>query len=542
LKSLNAAVKIATLKQPQHAPQQQQKNTNNSICIAYHDQSIEVLGLGHARAKAIYENLSEESYAGFAHTLTKMCSDGRYAPSVVWESISDLNKLLLNYPCPSITEDCIHALQALSHLSNHNFFHNVKRIVMLWYKLGYPGVSEEAAELLAILQSPIPPRPAGSRILSDDPTEGWYSDQEYDDLVFSIWHDLESGITPLDKATLCLLSAQYGRRPIQFSHTKIGDLQEHGETQGVRGKRIEFPGAKEKGSGGFRRAAPDIHPVNDELWDLCQRTAQKTIDEFQALTGLTLTLEETHQLPLFSFGKLDSRIRRVNTYERNLEFIYSSRLLHCTRSGISGVISRKNYGTKVISERTSEILIENAYRNRYTRVLQLARSGVPRAQLQFWLGHKTDHTLDVYYKDYPEQARELRVMSTAMAPIVKAFTGPIRDKESDATRGHEKNSRVAFNGRSDSNLGNCGERAACAAGVPIACYRCPSFEPWLNGPHEQVLGMLEEKEKRQSHVPLFGSGQNVLVHVNYEREKDAVKEVIRLCKARRLILDDQNHG
>ncbi|WP_156334299.1 hypothetical protein [Pseudomonas thivervalensis] len=542
MKSPNAVIKTTTLEQPQHFSHQQRKNTNNSVFITYHDESIEIVGLGHAKAGAIYENLSLESYKGFADTLTRMCSDGRYAPAVIWASINDLNRLLLSYPCESIEEDCIHALQALSHLSPAGFFHNVKRILLLWHKLGYSGISGEAAELLSILQSPIPTRPAGSRIRSDDPTEGWYTEQEYDDLVYTLWHDLENGISLLDKSTLCLLSAQYGRRPIQFAHAKIGDLKEHGEAQGVSGKRFEFPGAKEKGAGGFRQSAPEIHPLNEELWTLCQKTAQKTIGDFQNLTGLTLTPEEIFQLPLFSFGWIEHRIERVRKYESKLEFIYSSRLLHCPVASISKLIARRDHGTKIVSERTGKILREGAYRNRYSRILQLARSGIPRAQLQFWIGHKTDKTLDVYYKDFAEQARELRVMGTAMAPIVRAFTGPIRDKESDATRGNDKASRVVLNGRSDSSLGNCGERDACAAGVPIGCYRCPNFEPWLHGPHEQVLEMLIEKEERQRQVPLFGSGHNILAHVDYEREKEAVKHVIAMCKARELILEDQDLG
>lgn len=130
-------------------------------------------------------------------------------------------------------------------------------------------------------------------------------------------------------------------------------------------------------------------------------------------------------------------------------------------------------------------------------------------------------------------------MRSSIAPIARAFTGPIRDNERDATRGHDPSSRVAYNGQSDSNVGSCGEKGYCSAGVPIACYRCPYFEPWIDGPHEQVLRLLEEKERRQHEIPTFGSGRQILGHVDYEREKEAVIQVIRLCDARRLVLEDQ---
>ncbi|TLP59008.1 MULTISPECIES: hypothetical protein [Pseudomonas] len=517
-------------------------NTNNTVFINYHDESIEVVGVGHAPAMAIYENLSAEAFSGFSQTLTKMCTRFKFSPSVIWASISDLNKLLTNFPCPRITEDFVHSFQSYAHYAHCNFFHSIKRILTQWHDLALPGVDPEAIELLRLLHPPAPPRPAGSKVQSDDPNEGWYTNEEHDLLIRTLWQDLEKGITPLDKSTLCLLSAQYGRRPVQFARLKIKDLQELGETQGVKGRRIAFPAAKERAVA-FRQGAPEVHPIADELWDLCQQVAKRTIAELTALTGIYFTKEQELELPLFSYGNLRRRVAMVKKYERTLDFIYASRLLHCLGSSTTQAIRREGFGTKITSERTGEILLENAYRNRYTRTWQLARAGVPMAQLQFWLGHKTSRALHVYYKDDAETARMLRPIAPYMNPIVRAFTGPIRDEVQDRTYGNEgKISRISLNGRESTNLGGCGERTFCAAGIPVACYHCPHFEPWLDGPHHQVLDMLIEKEKRHNLIPTVGSGRNVLMTIDYEREKEAVIEVIRRCEMRKLMLEDQKNG
>ncbi|MBX6868999.1 hypothetical protein M2I88_15255 [Pseudomonas aeruginosa] len=515
-------------------------NSNNSVRITYHDDSIEIVGYGYVPAINIYAHLSQKSLGSLTKTLTRMASHGRYSDGAIYTSLYALNKFLLTSPNQDFTEQSIHSLHAMSHHADCNFLFNIKRLLLYWYRCGYPGISDDAAELLKTLKSPIKPRAAGSRIRSDDPTEGWYTDKEYDELVAALWDDLERRVTPLDKSTLCLLSAQYGRRPIQFSHLKIGDLKEHGKTHAVAGKRIEFPGAKERGTGRFREAAIEVHPLSEELWDLCQIVARQTIQTIEELTGLSFTPEQAKQLPLFSMGEIDKRLKKVKSYDKDLHFIYSSRLLHVPNASISRILARSGIGTKVISERTGEVLIENAYRNRYTRTRQLARAGLSRTQLQFWLGHKTDKSLEAYYSDPAAQAAMLSTaMRSSIAPIARAFTGPIRDNERDATRGHDPSSRVAYNGQSDSNVGSCGEKGYCSAGVPIACYRCPYFEPWIDGPHEQVLRLLEEKERRQHEIPTFGSGRQILGHVDYEREKEAVIQVIRLCDARRLVLEDQ---
>lgn len=68
----------------------------------------------------------------------------------------------------------------------------------------------------------------------------------------------------------------------------------------------------------------------------------------------------------------------------------------------------------------------------------------------------------------------------------------------------------------------------CGALAPIACYTCKSFQPWLDGPHQEVMdGLLEERQRiRQL------TRDESMVAIN-DRTIVAVAEVIRRCEERR---------
>ncbi|HEY2606133.1 MAG TPA: site-specific integrase, partial [Paraburkholderia sp.] len=58
-------------------------------------------------------------------------------------------------------------------------------------------------------------------------------------------------------------------------------------------------------------------------------------------------------------------------------------------------------------------------------------------------------------------------------------------------------------------------------------YTCNSFEPWLDGPHEQVLEYLIVERER-----LIAAGDARIASIN-DRTILAVAEVIQLCEAAR---------
>ncbi len=79
-------------------------------------------------------------------------------------------------------------------------------------------------------------------------------------------------------------------------------------------------------------------------------------------------------------------------------------------------------------------------------------------------------------------------------------------------------SRVKIDGE---GVGNCGSYGFCGANVPIPCYTCTHFQPWLDGPHQIVLDELIAERERLIKV----TGDNQVAAVN-DRTIFAVAELI----------------
>ncbi|MFM5201282.1 MULTISPECIES: hypothetical protein [Aeromonas] len=429
-----------------------------------------------------------------------------------------------------------------SHKVGASFFGSIKQLFVKWNALDYP-ISEDVIDFLFLVKLPKPKRPSGSRVRSDDPAEGWYTDKEYDSLVQAIWRAYESGEDTLWRTCILLLSAQFGRRPIQFAHLKICDLKEHGISCGVFGRRIEFPGAKDADASEFRGSKIEVHPINNELWRLCQRQSKDTILRFEEALGHELTQDQQLNLPLFTHRSDNVLRKRIGEarflHEDDENEMLASHVFHVTGNQVSSVIQTGPFGETVISHRTNEPLVQNAYRFRYTRARQIARSGCARAALQHWLGHETDFALDAYYDDPAERARVLNdQIAPLLAPLAQAFQGNLRDSEAQADRGDDPTSRIELDGQEEMGVGTCGEHGFCSASVPIPCYRCTKFQPWVFGPHHEVLDRLLERQRLENEVPRPGLKRRLLVPLQLDKDIQAVREVIALCEARKIYLGE----
>lgn len=96
--------------------------------------------------------------------------------------------------------------------------------------------------------------------------------------------------------------------------------------------------------------------------------------------------------------------------------------------------------------------------------------------------------------------------------------------ESNAIRGDDLNSRIKANGE---GIGTCGSYGFCGANVPIPCYTCLHFQPWLDGPHEIVYKELIAERERLLEL----TGDKQIAAVN-DRSILAVADVIQRCAIR----------
>jgi len=142
------------------------------------------------------------------------------------------------------------------------------------------------------------------------------------------------------------------------------------------------------------------------------------------------------------------------------------------------------------------------------------------------LDHTDDQNARVYTENVPEHVTAIdEAVARQLAPIAQAFSGVLVDRESDALRGSDPTSRIRTDG--GAGVGTCGMYGFCGALAPIACYTCKSFQPWLDGPHQEVLdGLLAERDRIQEITR-----DESIAAIN-DRTVIAVAEVVRRCTER----------
>jgi len=97
--------------------------------------------------------------------------------------------------------------------------------------------------------------------------------------------------------------------------------------------------------------------------------------------------------------------------------------------------------------------------------------------------------------------------------------------EREAIRGDDHRSRVP-NDRQHA-VGTCGNYGFCASGYR-ACYTCFHFQPWVDGPHEEVLAdIYAEKERARA-----AGCSDVVVNAN-DQLILAVEHCVSMCKEAR---------
>jgi len=143
------------------------------------------------------------------------------------------------------------------------------------------------------------------------------------------------------------------------------------------------------------------------------------------------------------------------------------------------------------------------------------------------LDHTDDQNARVYTENVPEHVDAINeAMARQLAPLAQAFAGVLVRSERDALRGDDPTSRVRTD--SGSAAGTCGHYGFCGALAPIACYTCRHFQPWIDGPHENVLhGLLAERDRIRQLTQ-----DKVIAAIN-DRAIFAVTQVIQMCEARR---------
>jgi hypothetical protein len=283
---------------------------------------------------------------------------------------------------------------------------------------------------------------------------------------------------------------------------------------------IHIPRAKQRGE--VFRDSFKTFAMTLELWTVLSAQRKAVIASIERILGYQLQEADRALLPLFP--DLDE-IEGIQSVQE-LRSLLATDNLHVKSDLVTATLKLVVNAALIISERTGDLMELVATRFRYTKGTRAAREGFGKMVIAELLDHTDIQNVDVYTQNVPEHAQALsKAMALQLAPYAQAFQGVLVDRESDAKRGGDPTSRIKFKGQ---NTATCGQYGFCGANAPIPCYTCNHFQPWLEGPHEEILASLLAERENVEQI----TGDAAMAAVN-DRTIFAVVNVIQRCQVRR---------
>ena len=388
----------------------------------------------------------------------------------------------------------------------------LRGLLKLWHELGYHGVSDEVAELVDswTLKGPV----RGAAVKSMDPIEGPLTNVELQIFNEAVPQAYEHNQISLSTLAYALLLSHTGRRPIQLTLIRIGDIYSGAIPTGGGAYVIRIPRAKQRGvvTGSERKS----FAITANLHQVLQAQANDVIQRLSShINGLPKTL--IAQLPLFPSWYHVKKIHDIGTLTGRLQ----NDSLYATTDSMNLALNK----LQIVSPRTGERMKINARRFRYTQGTRAARAGFGVYVIAELLDHSTTQSAAVYTRDHPNFRFKVdAAVGRALAPIAQAFAGTLVDNESAAINGSDVTKRVR---NAETILGACGNHAFCGLN-PVVCYTCVNFQPFLNAPHKNVLdGLIADRQR------VLAITQDEDVANSNDSSILAVRRVMALCEQRR---------
>jgi len=394
----------------------------------------------------------------------------------------------------------------------------IRGFLIKWHELDYPGISNEVIELFGgwTLKGNI----KGDVIKRLDPLKGPLSDLELQAFNEGAVQAFEKGKITLTELALGLAISNTGRRPIQISHLRIKDILKGKNKKDELIYLLNVPRAKQRASS-FREQFKQF-AIQKELWAILTAQANYVLQSIRNSLGTKLQKEEELELPLFPDMKLIASL----TSAQHLKITLKNEELHIKAQVITETCRTIVDAAQVHSERTGDLLNISSNRFRYTTGTRAAREGFGEMVIAELLDHSDTQNAGVYIENIPEHVENLdKAVGHQLARYAQAFAGVLVDAEAHAKRGNDLSSRIKIDAE---GIGTCGSYGFCGANVPIPCYTCMHFQPWLDGPHEIVYEELINERQRLLNV----TGDKQIAAVN-DRSILAVADVIKRCQIRK---------
>jgi integrase len=410
----------------------------------------------------------------------------------------------------------------------HQYYLLYIRVVLnKWRSLGAVGVDVDAADMLCTWR--IKGNVKGDAVKRLDLEQGPLSNIELQGLLEKTVLAYETGILHITETSLLMLAAASARRPIQLSFLKVKDLYDRPGKDGTQHFIVNLPRAKQGVR--FRSRFREVE-ITRELWDVLMQQKDFVSSVFKQYLGGDLNKDDIRELPLFFNAQ--ALVQKLAREE--FDQLISGDFFHMRSARVTTLLKRAVEVADVYSERTGELLHINATRLRYTLGSRAAREGYGVLVIAELLDHSDTQNAHVYTLNVPEHAARIdAAVGHQLAPYAHAFAGVLVDNKKQARRGNLPGSDIRdFSGK---GTGTCGHGGACGANVPVPCYTCPHFQPWLEGPHELIYVHLIEERDEVARTTGDPSIAEVL-----DRTILAVAEVIQACVYRKKQISDADEA
>ena len=471
----------------------------------------------------LHDLLEPETLSGFLYTLSFYARNwsAAYTRCIFWCFL----EMIRATKATRIDDIMLIDYRSSLDVAHEHDLANVSVFLRQWHKLGYPGVSKDVVRLLNGWR--LKGGRKGDAVKRMDPQEGPLTDNELQAFNEGAVRAYERNSISLTDLAMALAITHTGRRSIQISQLRVVDILCGDNQKGEPFYVLNVPRAKQHGS--FFRESFKPYAMTQELWAILSAQAKNAVTRIESRLGFELLEADRQQVPLFP--DLDM----VNTVESPSEFrqLLATDKLHIKSEEITDKLQFIVEESDIRSERTGDLLHINARRFRYTTGTRAAREGFGELVIAELLDHSDTQNAGIYVKNIPEHVKKLdEAVGIQLAPYAQAFVGVLVDSEKEAQRGNDPTSRIRT--EMGQGVGTCGEHGFCGANIPIPCYTCMHFQPWLDGPHKEVYqGLLNERERVKK---ITGDIQIAAV---LDRSIIAVADVIMRCAKRREELSQQ---
>lgn len=385
--------------------------------------------------------------------------------------------------------------------------------------LGFDAVSEEIMELLNRWN--LSGNEKGIAVLSLDPEEGPFSDIEFEAIRSGLDNKYAENKINDEQYSLAQLFSATGRRSIQISSLKLGDLSIDNELLPIPTFILSIPKAKVRGQK-FRTVFTEFGLI-ESIGQVLLKHKKNVVSSVEKIFGRPLTSEEVSLLPFFPNLPEFNNLKTASV--KDVLLALNTDVTHLKTSVIVAALRQVIDRLDIRSERTGRSLYVTAYRFRYTLGTRAAREGAGLITLATLLDHSDTQNVNVYVANIPEHATRIsNIMNNSLIRYANAFQGKVVQNEAEAKKENPAASRIRDLDNND-NIGSCGTNCFCQEYAPIACYLCTKFRPWRDAPHHLVLQQLE---KERDDI-LAATGDLNIAAIN-DRAIIAVLQVMHACQ------------